>query len=724
MSDTRSVTFTREGAAGLLTIDLPGEKLNVLRSTVVDDFAAALSDAESAVAESDSLEYVVVKSGKPGCFVAGADLKEIVRIRDREAAEEKSRLGQELMARVRALPVPTIALVSGTCLGGGLELALACDYRVVTDHPRTSLGLPETNLGIVPGFGGTYRLPKVAGMAQAVRMILTGKPVDAMTAVKRGLADALYPDGFAEEWTKEKFVPGILTPAGRKRVLKKRRRKPLAVKLSENNPIGRAILFRGARKQTLAKTHGNYPAPLRALRLLRTVPRSSAKKALRRERAAIAELIPSPIAQNLVSLFLSREAAKRQDAISGAARHVGRAVVLGAGVMGGRISWLFSHADIPVVMKDIFPEAIRSGYESAHSVYDYLRNRGKYSSREVVLGMHKIHGTTSYDDLGLPDLVVEAVVENPEIKSTVLSEVESRVAADTVIATNTSSLTVDELAASLDHPERFGGMHFFNPANRMPLVEVVAGSRTSAETVRTIGRLAVRLGKVPVVVNDCPGFLVNRLLMPYLNEALVMAEEGEDFARVDRVIEGFGMPMGPFRLLDEVGLDIAKDVAESLIRGYGERMRAGSFLSKLGQHHDLLGKKAGKGFYLYGDSGAPRVNPVVSRLIRESGDGTGNPRRRSSSEFHVIHRPMFAMLNEAARALDEGIVDSAEHLDLALVLGIGFAPFRGGICRYADTLGISTVNDTLRQYADDHGARFEPAAPIVRLAEEGGSFRG
>jgi 3-hydroxyacyl-CoA dehydrogenase/enoyl-CoA hydratase/3-hydroxybutyryl-CoA epimerase len=259
-------------------------------------------------------------------------------------------------------------------------------------------------------------------------------------------------------------------------------------------------------------------------------------------------------------------------------------------------------------------------------------------------------------------------------------------------------------------------MHFFNPANKMPLVEVVAGEKTSERTVRTIGQLVVRLGKIPVVVNDCPGFLVNRLLMPYLNEALLMAEQGEDFVRVDRIVERFGMPMGPFTLLDEVGLDVANDVAESLINGYGERMKAGAFLSKLAENEQLLGKKSGKGFYLY-DGKSKRPNPTVRKLVRESDGG------KPLAEFDVVHRPMLAMLNEAARALDERIVDSAERADLALVLGIGFAPFRGGIFRYADSMGVPAVRETLERYARAHGDRFAPARRIVETAERGGTFR-
>ncbi|MFW5688180.1 MAG: 3-hydroxyacyl-CoA dehydrogenase NAD-binding domain-containing protein [Spirochaetota bacterium] len=715
---TAPVTFSRRDSVGAITFDAPGEKLNVLRSGVVEALGRALDEAEAA----SDLDVLLVKSAKPDCFIAGADLREIVGITNEDEAREKARTGQEMIARLARLRVPTVALVNGTCLGGGLELALACDYRVTTDNEKTSLGLPETSLGIVPGFGGTYRLPKVAGMAQAVRMILSGKPVDGKTAFKRGLADAFYPQAFAEEWTLTKFVPSVQKAGGRRAVRKRRRRKPLGVKLSENNPLGRFVLYRGARKQTFAKTNGNYPAPLRALRLLRAVPGSSERKALARERSVIGELVPTPIAKNLIGLFLAREAAKRQEAISGDARQIDRAAVLGAGVMGGRISWLFSHVGVPVVMKDIYEEALRSGYESAYEVYRFLAGRGKYSEREVLLGMHKLHGTTRYDDLGNPDVLIEAVVENLDVKTGVLKDAEEHSDEEAVIATNTSSLTVNELAKALRRPERFGGMHFFNPANKMPLVEVVAGEKTSARTVRTLGRLAVRLGKVPVVVNDCPGFLVNRMLMPYLNEALVMAEEGEEFTRIDRVIKQFGMPMGPFRLLDEVGLDIARDVAESLIRGYGERMKAGSFLETIGDEEELLGKKGGEGFYRYGSNGGDdeKPNPRMRELLRSA---RRDARSGRLSEDEIVNRPMLAMLNEAARALDEGIVDSAEHLDLALVLGIGFAPFRGGICRYADDMGLPEVCDRLRSYAERYGERFTPAPLLERLAEEGGALR-
>lgn len=723
MSEERAVRFGVDGDVGTITIDIPSEKVNVLRSSVVDELSAAID----AAGDAQGLRCVFVKSGKPDCFVAGADLKEIVQIVDPDEAKEKSRIGQVIMSKLESLEVPTIALINGTCLGGGLELALACDYRVATDHEKTSLGLPETSLGIVPGFGGTYRLPATVGMSQALRMILTGKPIDGKTAVKRGLADAFYPVAFHEEWALRTFLPRIESRAGRRRIRRQRKRKPVSVKLSENNPLGRSILFRSSRKRTLAKTGGNYPAPLRAMRLLKAVPRSRAQAAYRREREAIADLIPSPIAKNLMGLFLSREAAKsrtREDEGS-RVRPIRHAVVLGAGVMGGRISWLFSHKAIPVVMKDIYAEAVRTGYQSAHSVYEILQKKGKYSPREVLLGMHKVHGTTSYDDIGAPDVVIEAVVENRDVKHSVLSEAESRVDDETIIATNTSSLTVGELSRSLSHTERFGGMHFFNPANRMPLVEVVAGEETSQATVRALASLAVTLGKVPVVVKDCPGFLVNRLLMPYLNEALLMAEEGQDLVRVDRIIEDFGMPMGPFRLLDEVGLDVAADVAESLIEGYGERMQAGESLPRLREHDNLLGRKAGAGFYRYHSPGGAVAgpNPAARKILRNGSSSGGSSSAGTQDAVEVVQRPLFAMLNEAARALEEGIVRDAEQLDLALVLGIGFAPFRGGICSYADAVGPSSVRDTLERYAEKHGERFSPAPLIRRHAEEGSHLR-
>ena len=667
------------------------------------------------LSEDRETRCLVIKSGKPNGFIAGADIKEIQSILDAADAEAKSGSGQEVLNRLDDLPFPTVAVIDGAAMGGGLELALACDYRIATDNPRTKIGLPETGLGIIPGFGGTYRLPRAVGLMQALQMILSGSPVDGKKAAKIGLVDACYPSEFIEDRARS-FVDRLLERPGNS--LPGRRRRPFGVRLLEGNPIGRALLFSRVRRETLRRTGGHYPAQMAALNVVRRSIHGSRKRALERERREFGRLAPGVISKNLVGIFFAREAAKRLPGSPDAPKTVApvrRATVLGAGVMGGKIAWLFTKYDLPVVMKDIALSAIQKGYASAYEIYRELERRHRFNKREINLKMHHLSGTLDYSELMNPDIVIEAVVEKLVVKKQVLSEVESAVSEDAVIVTNTSSLSVDDMAESLAHPERFAGMHFFNPPNRMPLVEVIPGAKTSTDTTRRVVSLALSLGKTPVVVKDCPGFLVNRLLLPYLNEAALMAGEGIDYLRIDRLVEAYGMPMGPFTLFDEIGIDVAIEVARVLENAYSERMKAAPVFDGFAERTDLLGKKSSKGFYLYENGKKGRPNPEIPGLLKSGGASAA---RRMSDE-DVVHRPILALLNEAARALEEGVVGSARELDLALVFGIGFPPFRGGILRYADQLGLANMKSTLERYAAAYGERFAPAPLIDRLAAAG-----
>lgn len=701
-----------EGVARL-RFDLPGEKVNVLGTAVM----AELDGLLTAIAGRKDIRCLLLESGKPGVFIAGADLRELEAIADARSAEEKAAQGQEIFNRLDELPFPSVAVLNGAAAGGGLELALACDFRLATDNPRTQLSFPETTLGLLPGWGGTYRLPRLVGLVQALQMILTGKATDGVQAARIRLVDACYPEAFLEDRTAE-FLRLILTPDGRKAVERRRRSKRLWRRLAEGTVPGRALVFRGARKDIEARLGGHYPGPPAALEVLRRTWRAPRARALLIEREALGRLVPGPVCKNLVRLFFAREAVKKTPALQGqsAPRPVSRAAVLGAGTMGGRIAWLFTRRDIPVVMKDIAWEAVGRGYAAAFGVYRELARRRRFDGRQINLKMHRLSGAVDYAALGRPDFVVEAVVEKLEVKKKVLAEVESLLSAEAVIASNTSSLSITDLSGALRQPERFLGMHFFNPPNLMPLVEIVPGERTSPQTVRAAGLLALALDKTPIIVRDRPGFLVNRLLLPYLNESVRLLEEGREFPAVDRRLRGFGLPMGPFRLLDEIGIDVAIEVARVLMAAYGGRMEAAPFFGALEGRADLLGKKSGRGFYLHsGEKYLP--NPELLRL--------SSPRKKSwgeADDFDVVHRPILSMVNEAARALEEGVVSSARELDLALVLGIGFPPFRGGLLRYADELGVRRVRDTLARYAQRFGERFAPAPLLQTLAGKGQGF--
>jgi 3-hydroxyacyl-CoA dehydrogenase/enoyl-CoA hydratase/3-hydroxybutyryl-CoA epimerase len=701
-----------EGIARLV-FDLPGKKVNVLSSTVMEELDGLIGS----LAQRRDVRCLVVESGKPGVFIAGADLREFEAITDSRTAERMSAAGQEIYNRIADLPFPTIAVIDGAAAGGGLELALACDYRLATDNPRTQLSLPETTLGLLPGWGGTYRLPRLIGLIQALQLILPGKAVDGVQAARIRLADACYPSSFIRDKTEE-FVRAILAPAGGRAVQGRRKKKRLSRRLAEGTPIGRAIVFGRARAGLAAKGGKHYPGLEAALQVLRKTVHASRARALEAERRAIGLLLPTSVCKNLVRLYFAREAVKKSASPrdGGPPRTISRAAVLGAGTMGGRIAWLFTRNDTPVVLKDLSWDAVRKGYASAYEVYRELKKRRRYDERQINLKMHRLSGAVDYVGLGRPDFVVEAVFENLEVKKKVLAEVEAHIGPEAILASNTSSLSITDLAAGLRHPERFLGLHFFNPPNLMPLVEIVPGPRTGEQTIRDTASLALALGKTPIVVRDRPGFLVNRLLMPYLTESTRLVDEGCDYRKVDRLLQDFGLPMGPFALLDEIGIDIAIEVAGILGSSYGGRMEPPALFAALKGRRDLLGRKSGRGFYVYsGKSKSP--NPEMLELAAK--------RRRqgeSPDRFDIVHRPILAMLNEAARALEEGAVASAQELDLALVLGVGFPPFRGGILRYADELGLRRVRDTLARFAGQLGDRFAPAPLIEKLAAGGEGF--
>ena len=577
--------------------------------------------------------------------------------------------------------------------------------------------------------------PRIVGWAQATKMILTGSTIDADRALKYGLVDMVYPAAFFDEWTYALFSRLISSGADKQVTRNREKARKRRTWFLERTGLGRSLIFRAAGKDVRKKTGGNYPAQPEALNVLRVTTggklgnRNARAKAMKKEATAFGRLACTEVSTNLTRLFFAREGAKRQEALQYARkeRPITRAAVLGAGVMGGRIAWLFSSKDIPVVMKDINWDAVHKGYQSAKEVYDYLKKRRKYDDREVNLKLNEIHGAVEYASIGRPDVVVEAVVERMDIKKQVLAELEEHVAKDTIIVSNTSALSIDEMATGLKRPERFAGMHFFNPVNRMPLVEVIRGEKTDDAVVGDVVSLALRLGKTPVVVKNSPGFLVNRLLLPYLNEAAVMLGEGVDYENADKLFTRFGMPMGPYTLLDEVGIDVGFHVAETLHASFGDRMATAKILDDVRGDSSLLGKKSGAGFYTYEGSKRGTANTAMKQLIakqsaRGGAGSTVGTAGSPPSETDIFDRAMLNMVNEAAYALDEGIVGSAEELDIAMIMGTGFPPFRGGLLRWADTVGVKRIHDRLLELKNRYGERFQPAPLLKRLADDGASF--
>jgi 3-hydroxyacyl-CoA dehydrogenase/enoyl-CoA hydratase/3-hydroxybutyryl-CoA epimerase len=666
-----------------------------------------------------SVKALVVRSGKKDSFIVGADIDELARLTDEKDAAAKSETGKAVFARLAGLTVPTVALVHGSCLGGGLELALACRYRLATDHPKTSLGLPEVNLGIIPGWGGTLRLPRLVGLPQALAMICAGKPAKGRRAFKIGLADGLAAPPFAEAETR-RFVEKILTRKGESEVLKRRRsRQPRVMRLLAATPVGRALIYRQTRKQVVSRTKGHYPAPLEALGAVRaTFGRGAPPRDSTAETDAFARLACTPISRNLLWLFQAGQKMKKGTGAPGDAP-MQTAGVVGAGIMGSGIAWALSNAGITVRLRDVSWEAVGKGMAAVAKVFKGQVKRRKMTPGQMNLAMHRLAPTVDYTGFRDADVVVEAVAEDLEIKTKVLREIEKHVRPDTIIATNTSSLPLSDLADAMDHPERFVGLHFFNPVNRMPLVEVVPEKRTNQRTIVAATELMRKLGKTPMVVGDCAGFLVNRILLPYLIESAWMFEEGADLQRIDRLLEAFGMPMGPLALVDEVGLDIGYKVAKVLEDAYGQRMHVPEALGAVAETPDL-GKKTGCGFYRY-RNGHKKPNRRVERLAKQARRSDGvTPRELTDDE--IVDRAVLIMVNEAARCLQEHVVDDPAELDMAMVMGTGFAPFRGGLLRYADARGLAQIKQRLDELAERFGDRFKTAPLLEEIADTGGHF--
>ncbi len=695
-------TVDKKGIAEIV-FDAPG-KVNTLSSAVMKELDRLLDTA----AARRGIRALLFTSAKPGVFIAGADLREIEALTGAAEAEEKSRLGQEIVTKIERLPYATAAVIDGACLGGGLELALACRFRLVSDSPKTRLGLPETTLGILPGFGGTYRLPRLVGLARALDLILSGRPVSGEKAAKIKLADACYPQAFLTDRAAE-FIERLTDMRAWAATRKKRKRRRLADRLMEDNPLGRAVLKAAAGKRVLARTRGFYPAPLAALETVFKARGRPLGRALQLEREAFGKLAATEVSRRLVSIYFMNEKLKKAYEAPAAARRaienrpVRSAAVLGAGKMGGGIAWLFSNSGLPVRMKDVTWDAVSAGYRAVRSIYDERRARGKLDERETGLALHRVSGGVDDAGLATADVVVEAIVEDRQAKRKALAELEERVGRETIIATNTSSFSVAELAGALKRPERFIGFHFFNPVHRLPLVEVVKGPATSRETVYAMIALARRLGKTPVLVKDCPGFLVNRVLMAYLSEAVILMEEGQPFPAVDRALYDFGLPMGPFTLLDEIGLRVASHVSVNLSRAYAGRQEFGRVFPHLGEDPGLTGRAGGRGFFLYDGKRQTGPNPAVAELLRKHGVDPKPAHPRAELETRCVLR----MVGEAARCLEEGVVDEPAFLDMALVLGIGWPPFRGGLFRYVDETGVERVTGQLDELEFRHGPRFK-----------------
>ncbi len=704
----------RGGDIALIEWDLQGEKVNKMSSPVMALFRSILEEIRTSPAKA-----VVIISRKKNIFIAGADIKEIENLKTPDEFERAVVGGQDILNMVEDLPQPVIAAVHGACLGGGCELILACDYRICSDDEATQIGLPEVKLGILPGFGGCVRLPRVVGLMSALDIILPGGSARPSKAKRIGLVDKVVPPGELESEAVKLAKKVIKKGEGKRpKVYQPRSLKDRLM----NSSAMRSKVFSEAKKSVLKATGGHYPAPLKALEVVRkTYGMKDRTEALKIEREAFCEVAVTDVSKNLIGLFFQMEAMKSRTGVTDSSvkpKKVHQVGVLGAGTMGGGIAATVAEKGMFALMKDINQEALDLGYRAADSIWEKKVRRKRLNKLQLAERKSRRAGTLDYSEFGKLDVIIEAIVENMEIKKKVIAEAASHVREDAIMATNTSSLSVTEMSAAHPHPQNFLGMHFFNPVDKMPLVEVIRGEKSSDEAVATIFSLAKQMGKTPVVVKDSPGFLVNRLLIPYLIEAAHFLQEGMSVEVIDRAFQkSFGMPMGPCRLMDEVGLDVCVKVSKIFRESLGDRIEIPESMLKL-ESTDRLGKKNHKGFYLYDSKGKQGgVDPGIYKDL-----GLSEPTNPHSPE-ELLRRGMYNMVNEASMVLiEEKVVESAADLDLAMIMGTGFPPFRGGLLKWADREGLPQILSELEVFAAKYGKRFKPSAALISMAGAGEGF--
>lgn len=714
MSIQESIRIVPKGEVALVEFDLVGEKVNKLSTPVMIRLKEVVEEIRKS-----SYKAVVFISRKPNIFIAGADIEEIKNLTSKDAFRKSIAVAHEIFNGIEDLPMPVIAAIHGACLGGGCEMAVACDYRIATEDKSTKIGLPEVKLGIIPGFGGCVRLPRIVGLQASLDVILAGKALDGKKALKIGLIDELVPNAILEQRALQ--LAGELIAKGSKKRPKRFKPAGLPNKVLES-AIGRPIVFNMAKKSVMKETKGFYPAPLKALEVVKkTYGMSNRERALEIELEGFLDVAITDVSKNLINLFFMMENVKKQTGVSDSSmkpKDVDHLTVLGAGVMGGGIGYVAADKGIHTRMKDISNEGIALGLRSAHSLWQKQLTRKRLTKYDYATKTAMLTGGLDFSGFKNTDVIIEAVVEDMNIKKKVIAEAAGHAGPETVFATNTSSLSVTEMAKGHPNPSLFLGMHFFNPVHVMPLVEVIRGPETSDAAVATIFALAKKLGKTPVVVKDGPGFLVNRLLLHYMSEGLFLLEDGMSIETVDRhFTHKFGMPMGPFRLMDEVGLDVGMKVLKIFKEAFGERIQV-SELSKKLTETGRLGKKNSKGFYLYDEKG--KQLEVDQSVYKELGLGTPT---NKLTEKEVLERPLYLMINEAALAvLQDHIVDSPANCDLAMIMGTGFPPFRGGLLKWADSVGSTAIVNELEMLASKYGKRFKPTQPLVNLAKSDRKF--
>lgn len=711
-----------EADVAVLTLDDAESSANVLSRRVLDELEQQLDAADART----GLAGLVIRSAKPGMFIAGADLKEFATWLDAPAAEVSAycRRGQQLFGRLSKCSYVTVAAIDGMCVGGGAELAMWCDRRIFTDREQTAYGFPEVKLGLFPGWGGTARTPRMVGLANAVELVTSGETIDARAAALMGLANDVVLDGSGKEPGGDALLDAAVrmiraeAASGQYRRDREQWSEPIAISDTE-------LAFLGATASAYIQqqTKGHYPAPLAALELMLTAVGVDVETACQMEADEFPKLFGTPINRALLNVFFLRDRNKKDPGVAAemAPAKIASAGIVGAGVMGQGIAAANVKRGIPVAILDANAEALARGTQGVLNEVAYNKQTKQPDVERAVEMAPLVNGTVSDAELCRSDIVIEAIFEDRDAKQQLFARLEPQLADTALLCSNTSTIPITQLASKLKHPGRFCGLHFFNPVRKMPLVEVIRGEKTSDATIATAVAYAKRLGKSPIVMNDGPGFLVNRLLMPYMNEAALLLCEGASIAEIERAARQFGMPMGPLTLYDVVGLDVAVHAGRVIAESFPDRFVPADIVVRLA-NHGRLGQKVGKGFFDYAPRKGGRPprgseSNEVAHLIDECRIG----QERKIAPEELTDRLFLPMLTEATRVLEDGLVRDVRDVDLALIFGIGFPPFLGGLFFWADQVGTQEIVDKLKPYAA-LGRRFEPTKLLTQVAGKGGRF--
>lgn len=710
MTETFNLTFPESDVA-LLTLDMPGKGANVLSGNVLDELESKLD----ALQDRSDLAGLIFISAKPNIFIAGADLREFASSISTITEDQTfvmCQRGQKLFGRLSKMPFPTVAAIDGTCVGGGAELAIWCDRRIMTTNPRTDFGFPEVKLGIFPGWGGTARAPRMIGLGNAVEMITGGDAIDAKSAWSMGLCS----DVVEGEQLLSAAISMVRDEQTSKQYLEDRKSWSAPIEISDTE-LG--FLNATASAMIQQQTKGQYPAPVAALETMMKTARLDSDQACELEARGMAKMFGSPVNAALLNIFFLTDNNKRDKGVDGdvATSKIESVSVIGAGIMGAGIAAANVKKKLNVTISDANREALGRGVAEVLSDVSYNKQTRRGDVKRAVQFAPFLNGTVSQEEVASSDVVIEAIVENADVKKSVYARLEPLMRDDAILASNTSTIPITDLAKDLNKPERFCGIHFFNPVRKMKLVEIIRGEQTNDETIATAVQYAKSIGKSPIVVNDGPGFLVNRLLLPYMNESLLLISEGAKIADVEKASKKFGMPMGPITLYDVVGLDTAMYAGRTMWEAFPDRITASPILPALVKA-GRLGQKSGKGFFSYENpkrKGTP--DPELAKYVDPYMAAT-------TKEFtlpEITDRLFLPMLLEATRVLEDRIVRDVRDIDLGLIFGLGFPPFKGGLLHWADTLGAKQIVEMLKPF-EDQGDRMKPTDLLNRMAADDQKF--